>query len=298
MDPGPNSSNILPTSSSDAENPVKRTPESPLTLPQLKKKPKGLDKLDILCQATLEIGPLQDNPTGCSCPKSKCVALYCDCFKAGRRCDPHNCSCISCENTVEESGPNGARTRAIRSILARNPRAFLNAGLGKDATQNKVPPGENACNCIRSHCLKLYCSCFQTGKACNPAICTCVGCENTEEDESGQRQLAIQLCLEKRPDAFQTRVREPGLGCACKNNRCIRKYCECFRTNLACTDKCSCRQCENRSKSATGASAAATAAAAAAAIAAAKLSGNSIATAEETLSHEEGEVMSDGRAEV
>lgn len=41
------------------------------------------DKLDLLCSATLELGPLQDNPTGCSCPKSKCIALYCDCFKAG-----------------------------------------------------------------------------------------------------------------------------------------------------------------------------------------------------------------------
>lgn len=56
--------------------------------PSLFKKSKGLDKLDLLCQATLEIGPLQENPTGCSCPKSKCIALYCDCFKAGRRCDP------------------------------------------------------------------------------------------------------------------------------------------------------------------------------------------------------------------
>ena len=207
------------------------------------KRSKGMDMLDLLCQATLDVGPMQDNPTGCSCPKSKCVALYCDCFKAGRRCDEKNCGCIDCKNTVAESGIDGARTKAIRSILARNPRAFVTAGVS--AAEKRAPPGEIACNCIRSRCLKLYCSCFQNGKTCTQS-CTCVGCSNTEEDSDGERKLAVQLCLEKRPDAFQQRVREPGLGCACKNNRCVRKYCECFRSDLICTDKCTCRRCENR----------------------------------------------------
>lgn len=71
----------------------------------------GLDKLDLLCAATLDLGPLQENPTGCSCPKSRCIALYCDCFKAGRRCDPNTCSCLNCLNTVKESGPKGARSK-------------------------------------------------------------------------------------------------------------------------------------------------------------------------------------------
>jgi hypothetical protein len=207
------------------------------------KRPKGFDKLDLLCSATLEIGPLQLNPAGCSCPKSKCIALYCDCFKAGRRCNPDTCSCLGCKNTIDESGEHGARTKAIRSILARNPRAFVTAGIG-NAIQ-KLPPGEVACNCVRSRCLKLYCSCFQSGKACNEKVCSCISCLNTEADLEGKRYSAIQQCLEKRPDAFKTRVKVTGLGCACKNNRCIRKYCECFRTNLACTAKCSCVDCEN-----------------------------------------------------
>jgi hypothetical protein len=168
-----------------------------------------------------------------------------DCFKAGRRCDEKNCGCIDCKNTLVESGVDGARTKAIRSILARNPRAFITAGVS--AAEKRPPPGEIACNCIRSHCLKLYCSCFSSGKTCTES-CTCVSCANTEEDISGERKLAVQLCLEKRPDAFQQRVREPGLGCACKNNRCIRRYCECFRSNLVCTDKCTCRQCENHTQ--------------------------------------------------
>jgi len=75
----------------------------------------NFDKLDLLCSATLELGPLQENPTGCSCPKSKCIALYCDCFKAGRRCNPSTCSCVDCKNTVAESGVNGARSK-VRTI--------------------------------------------------------------------------------------------------------------------------------------------------------------------------------------
>jgi Tesmin/TSO1-like CXC domain, cysteine-rich domain len=218
--------------------------ESHTKAPPQFKKAKGFDKLDLLCTATLEIGELHDNPTGCSCPKSKCVALYCDCFKAGRRCHPDRCSCLDCKNTIAESGVDGARTKAIRSILARNPRAFTTAGMGNPL--HKLPPGEIACNCVHSRCLKLYCSCFHNKKVCNPKICTCVRCGNTTE-ASGDRQAAIQHAMEKRADAFVIKPKVIGQGCACKNNKCLRKYCECFRTDLQCTPKCRCRDCENRS---------------------------------------------------
>ena len=240
----------LPTEEAQYTNPAtshneKRvlSPANPNAQATQFKRAKGFDKLDLLCTATLEIGEMHDNPTGCSCPKSKCVALYCDCFKAGRRCHPDRCSCLDCKNTIAESGVDGARTKAIRSILARNPRAFNTAGMGNPL--HKLPPGEIACNCVHSRCLKLYCSCFHNGKLCNPSICTCVRCGNST-DASGDRLAAIQHAMEKRADAFVIKPKVIGQGCACKNNRCLRKYCECFRTELQCTAKCRCRECENR----------------------------------------------------
>eukprot|EP00934_Nitzschia_sp_Nitz4_P002722 Nitzschia sp. Nitz4//scaffold64_size103689//51574//53283//NITZ4_004436-RA/size103689-snap-gene-0.117-mRNA-1//1//CDS//3329556130//2712//frame0 len=249
--PGPNNSSISTSERAPRKPEAKFDTNSPQRK-RLKGNSEGqpfegqFDKLNLLCSTTLGLGPLQDNPTGCSCPKSKCVALYCDCFKAGRRCSPNACTCLNCKNTVAESGKDGARTKAIQAILARNPRAFTNPGMQTNAT--KLAPGEQACNCVRSQCLKLYCACFQSNKVCKEGICSCVGCLNLADDKGGHRALAIQSILEKRPDAFEKpKAKVLGSGCACKNNKCIRKYCECFRTNLACTKHCSCRDCQNQS---------------------------------------------------
>jgi hypothetical protein len=61
----------------------------------------------------------------CSCPKSRCIKLYCECFQGGLLCDPALCVCTRCQNTEAQAGPEGARTMAAKSILARRPRAFF-----------------------------------------------------------------------------------------------------------------------------------------------------------------------------
>lgn len=197
--------------------------------------------LDLLCSTTLELGPIQDNPTGCSCPRSNCIKLYCDCFKAGRRCSGI-CACVKCKNTEAETRPDGERIQAIKNTLARNPRAFT--GGKKEASPRN--PGDIVCNCVKSKCLKLYCDCFQSGQFCNDA-CACNSCFNTKEESGigGKRHLAIQQCLEKRADAFTKKIKDAGSGCACKNNKCLKKYCECFRMDLECSTKCTCKGCEN-----------------------------------------------------
>jgi hypothetical protein len=225
---------------------------SPHVLPPTTQRPplntKELSNLNLLCSTTINFGQFREEPAGCSCPINRCITLYCACFKAGRHCDPALCACVNCKNSVAESGIGGARTKAIRSICKRNPRAFAPAGTNTRTLVKPPPGGEAGCSCTRSRCLKLYCTCFQGGRVCRPNVCACFGCLNTEKDDEGHRQAAIQRLLERRPNAFEKKPKEHGLGCACKKSRCILKYCECFRTNLPCTDRCSCLQCENRSE--------------------------------------------------
>jgi Tesmin/TSO1-like CXC domain, cysteine-rich domain len=180
-----------------------------------------LEMLDILCSTTLELGPIQANPSaGCSCPRSHCIKLYCDCFKAGRPCSTV-CSCFNCKNTDEETKIDGERIQAIKNTLARNPRAFT-GGKKEAVPQN---PGDVVCNCLKSQCLKLYCNCFHSRRFCNDA-CLCISCSNTPSENyvGGKRNVAIKACLEKRSDAFTKKTKEVGAGCACKNNRCLKKY--------------------------------------------------------------------------
>lgn len=180
----------------------------------------------------------------CSCPKSKCVKLYCECFQAGNFCSKE-CKCTSCHNTTEESGPSGKRTLAINRILARNPHAF-----NKDRTVSEKKKNDEAgvnCRCVKSNCLKLYCDCFQSGQLCGDK-CMCVKCLNTKEESGvfGEVSKARAEKLSRNPKAFDKKVKKTGEGCACKNNKCLKKYCDCFSNGIQCTSSCICRDCQNK----------------------------------------------------
>ncbi|KAL7523948.1 hypothetical protein ACHAXR_000374, partial [Thalassiosira sp. AJA248-18] len=64
---------------------------------------------------------------GCSCRKTKCLKLYCQCFAASILCSSQICICDGCKNTVEEmeKGNEGMIAPARRSVLIRNPNAFM-----------------------------------------------------------------------------------------------------------------------------------------------------------------------------
>jgi hypothetical protein len=69
-------------------------------------------------QSRRQAPPAQEH-RACNCRNSKCLKLYCECFASGRYCS--SCNCTNCMNNKEHET---ARSKAIETILERNPNAF------------------------------------------------------------------------------------------------------------------------------------------------------------------------------
>lgn len=129
-------------------------------------------------------GMLSGTQTKCKCKKSKCLKLYCECFKARGYCGD-DCSCEGCSN---KPGCDDDIENAREIILTRNPQAFA-----EKIAETVVPSQDGlltsgaqhmrGCNCKKSRCQKKYCECFQAGVPCGEH-CKCNGCANTSQNHN------------------------------------------------------------------------------------------------------------------
>lgn len=152
-------------------------------------------------------------PTSCKCKSSKCLKLYCKCFSSGHYCNPLQCRCTDCLN-VPALAPRLMHPDNCRCSACNSQKSMIKTQVS-DATR----PSERHCKCKNSACLRLYCPCFQAGSLCN-SLCRCVDCANTERENvaGGARMNAIERCLKRRRDAFDTRPKKRNnIGCACRN---------------------------------------------------------------------------------
>ncbi|KAH9260537.1 hypothetical protein BASA81_001004 [Batrachochytrium salamandrivorans] len=83
---------------------------------------------------------------------------------------------------------------------------LVNGNGGEDTQQQQQSEDTVAikCNCKKSRCLKLYCECFAARRMC-VGECKCADCANNAANGK-KRDDAIRTVLDRRPDAFHTKV--------------------------------------------------------------------------------------------
>ena len=107
------------------------------------------------------------------------------------------------------------------------------------------------CTCTRTQCQKKYCACFSARNYCQG--CDCKGCLNVpkgnnsinirEDDKiynsQKEKEINVQanLIQENKPQAIV---------CNCTKSKCMKKYCECYKMNIACGNLCRCVDCGNK----------------------------------------------------
>ena len=130
--------------------------------------------------------------------------------------------------TFSQPKPN-LKENTVKDKLHANPIRFNKRSL--TITHADIFKGVRTtfqpCKCKKTKCLKLYCECFHKNVFCNPDLCRCENCLNTEahnsyEEPKGRRVLAMLNILTKRPDAFSGRGRKSNTrGCSCKKSRYV-----------------------------------------------------------------------------
>lgn len=103
----------------------------------------------------------------CTCSKTKCLKLYCACFKEGYACG-RDCKCTNCVNTVEN-------------------QLFVQEYREKKLVRAQADSVAVFCNCRMSFCEKSYCACAKSDKGCSE-LCKCFNCKNPKGAKHSHRR--------------------------------------------------------------------------------------------------------------
>lgn len=140
------------------------------------------------------------------------------------------------------SSPSPSPNTTLSAISTSTTKKKVSSAKSSSSSSGKN--NIKSCRCVKSKCLKLYCECFSSGILCG-AHCKCVNCNNNKTEVNGKIKSAKESYLIRKPSAFTKPPKAPGQSCACRTNRCLKKYCDCFRNKVGCGPKCTCSDCLN-----------------------------------------------------
>ncbi len=131
---------------------------------------------------------------------------------------------VKSKSKKAENKGKGQSKQRVRALSARA-KLFKNVPLRRPDLFQNVRTTRGPCKCKKTHCLKLYCECFHNNLFCDPNLCSCRDCMNTETHNSadkprGPRVLAMLAAMDKNPDAFDGGGRKFNRkGCGCSKSR-------------------------------------------------------------------------------
>ena len=125
--------------------------------------------------------PIKRKKTGCTCKKTNCLKMYCECFQKGIPCGP-SCNCCDCKNG------NGSHDREEKCrVLTQKNKSVFNQKLVV-VGDSKTLVHRRGCNCKKNNCAKNYCECHQLGVKCSE-LCNCTECKNDGMQQERQRKI-------------------------------------------------------------------------------------------------------------